>query len=195
MARKRSLPEEWSMGRGVRADLRDKLDRAMGGQGKRPPAEADLREAMSDTKTRQALARQSAKGAADEKLAYRSAMRRFQRYAKGDRGAKIPADVRGSLIKQARAETKSRKLADLRKAGTAKVGFSTTAQVYGDLRRDFGPRNAINVDAKTLADAIGRNDVDAVLRLGIRGYFDKDPDRAESLPISFTDVSKLDIEW
>jgi hypothetical protein len=197
MTRKRpGKPEGWTAPPSVVRDIRTKIEAQVFGDAStrnRSHSEADLRAVLGDSATRQKLARDMA---GDDRQAYRNALQRLRRYASGERGKKVPDDVRSRIVGQARAAARADALNKLRTGRRPRITMVTDATVSASSRTNFGPGYAgpgggASVDPEALAEALERGDTWAVMAMAYGDYWPG----SEDVSINFDDVRDVEIDW
>jgi hypothetical protein len=193
--RRPDKPAGWRAGRGALRQARDAIERTVFGPaaGRGAATDADFRQALSDLQTRRQLARQEA-DRSDNPNAYRNAMRRFQRYASGERGARIPPATKQTITDQARGMNRARRIDEIRQ-GTPRVTMVADATVSASARDNFGPGYTglppDPIDREALAEALERGDTWAVITLAYGDYWPGSQNQA----ITFDQFNDVNIEW
>lgn len=191
-------PEGWRAARGALQQARDGIERALTGVSRRTGegvSDADFRTVLADVETRRQLAIDAAGTEDRSSREYKSAMQRFRRYATGDRGGRIPDDVRRSIADQAQAVNRSRRIADIRAAGRVQVTMVSDATVSSSSRDNFGPGyhggRGEYVDADAFAEALERGDTWSIITQAYGEYWPGGEDQA----ITFDRFNDVDFEW
>lgn len=191
-------PEGWRAARGALRQAGDAIHRAAFGTARgagEPVTDADFRAALADLDVRRQLAADAAGTTDRSSRAYKTAMRRFQRYARGDRGARIPDSARRAIADRAQAAVRDRRIADIRAAGQVRVTVVSNAQVSSSYRDNFGPgyhgAGGEFIDADPLAEALERDDTWSVIAQAYGEYWPGAEDQA----IRFDQFTDIEFEW
>ncbi len=199
MPRKRKLrpekPEGWSASPRTISRMRSKIEHGAFGdtwaRGGRQPLDIQLRAALTNLSTRQAMARAMA---GDDKRAYSNAMQQLRRYASGKRGAGVPEDVKRRVTEQARKLHKADASQKIRKARQVRVKMVTDATVSAKSRDNFGPGYSgagygAEVDPEAFAEALDRGDTWSIMAMAYEDYWPGSTDAG----IHFEDVQDVEI--